>query len=505
MDWSSLFASLDLNSLVPECYEKWKPFVAEGLAWFLRQLKEERQQKILQDQIGLGPFANAATRLEYVLRRCPTLHKLGQVLARDKRLDAELRRRLQNLEMLKPVYTREMVLELLEKEGIDLNNIVLADKPLAEASVAVVIPFVHNGEDGQKTEGVFKVIRPEAEEALQEELELWPGLGAALEKICDRLELPRLEFSGPLSDAAQLVADEVRLEHEQANLKRAKELYREVKEVYVPELLPWCSNKVTAMTLIKGRKISEAIPEEPQARKRIAEKLIDGLIAKPFWMGETWAIFHGDPHGGNIFLDEQGRIVPLDWSLSVELPKNERVSLLQLLMAGVKLDASGVTQALAQLGISTNRQKLKEVGSWAVAQIRNGSFPGFDWCLATLDRAVEFGGLGLRAELALFRKALFSLLALVEDVAPEAAADTVVTGAGLARLAEELPFRSFSSPFSKEWNTHVSTAELINLFASWPLTATRFWLGSWQDSIERVSVEKSQQPAAKLERKASSD
>ncbi|MEW6711596.1 MAG: AarF/UbiB family protein [Candidatus Riflebacteria bacterium] len=488
MDWTSLFASLDLNNLIPECYSKWKPFVAEGLAWFLSRLKEERQQQILSDQIGLGPFATAASRLEMVLRRCPTLHKLGQVLARDKRLSLELRKSLQNLEMLKPVYTREMVRELLDKEQIDLSSVTLGEKPLAEASVAVVMPFTCQSPDGEIIEGVFKVIRPEAETALQEELELWPGLGNALEKICDRLGLPRLEFSGPLSDSAQLVADEVRLEHEQANLKRAKELYRDVTEVYVPDLLPWCSNKVTAMTLIKGRKLSDALPEDPTERRRIAEKLIDGLIAKPFWMAETWSIFHGDPHGGNLFIDENGKIVPLDWSLSVELPKNERVSLLQLLLGGLKLDASAVTQALSQLGISTDRQKLKEVGQWAVSQIRGGTFPGFDWCLAVLDRAVEFGGLGLRAELALFRKALFSLLALVEDVAPDAVTDKVVVGTGLARLAEEWPYRAFANPFSKDWDTHVSTAEIYSLCASWPLTATRFWFGSWNDSIKRVAT-----------------
>ncbi|MDN5279840.1 MAG: ubiquinone biosynthesis protein [Clostridiales bacterium] len=491
MDWTSLFASLDLNNLIPQCYAKWKPFVSEGLAWFLSQLSEERQQKILADQIELGPFATAASRLELILRRCPTLHKLGQVLARDKRLDADLRKSLQKLEMLEPEYTSEMVKALLIEEGIDITRIELAQKPLAEASVAVVTAFTFNDENGKKIDGVFKIIRPEAEKALQEELALWPGLGRALELISDRLNLPRPELAGPLSDAAQLVADEVRLEHEQANLKRAKELYKNISEIEVPELLPWCSNRVTAMSLVKGKKLSEALSSDAKERRIIAEKLVDGMIAKPFWMAETWAIFHGDPHGGNIFLNEEGKIVPLDWSLSVELPKNERVSLLQLLLSGMKLDASAVTQALSQLGIATDRQKLKEVGIWAVSRIRDGVFPGFDWCLAVLDRAMEYGGLGLRAELALFRKALFSLLALVEDIAPEAVSDSVVAGAGLAKLAQEWPYRAFANPFSREWDTHVSTAELMNLFASLPMTATRFWLGSWQDSLKRVSEKES--------------
>jgi ubiquinone biosynthesis protein len=486
MDWTSLFSSLNFDDLIPECYRKWQPFVSEGLAWFLSQLNDKKQQAILDEQVALGPFADAATRLETILRKCPTLHKLGQVLARDKRLDEKLRKRLQNLEMLTPAYTTEEVKKLLKKENIDLTNIKLAENPLAEASVAVVIPFEYKDEN-KSIAGVFKVVRPEAEEALAEELELWPQLGKALERICTNLHLPKLEFAETLSDAAQLVADEVRLEKEQANLKRATELYKNIKEVEIPEVLPWCTNRVTAMTLVKGKKLSEALDENPQKRREIAEKLIDGLIAKPFWMGETWSIFHGDPHGGNIFINEEGKIVPLDWSLSVELPKNERVSLIQLLLGGLKLDSSAIMQALGQLGIATDREKLKKVATWSVEQIREGTFPGFYWVLAVLDRAIEFGGLGLRAELALFRKSLFSLLTLVDDIFPEAVSDSVVVGAGLSRLAEEIPFRAFTNPFTREWDTHVSTAEIMNLCTSLPITATRFWLGSWQDSIRRIS------------------
>jgi hypothetical protein len=144
-------------------------------------------------------------------------------------------------------------------------------------------------------------------------------------------------------------------------------------------------------------------------------------------------------------------------------------------------------QALGQLGIATDRVKLRNVANWSVEQIREGAFPGFYWVLAVLDRAVEFGGLGLRAELALFRKSLFALLTLVDDIFPEAVSDSVVVGAGLARLAEEIPFRTFTNPFTNDWNTHISTAEIMNICTSLPLTATRFWLGSWQDSLRRIS------------------
>ena len=492
MDWTSLFASLDLNNLIPDCYEKWKPFVKGGLAWFLGRLSEDRQKEILADQLGLGPFANAADRLETVLRRCPTLHKLGQILARDKRLSTELRNSLQRLETLPPRMTVEQIRAILQRENIRLDDITLGDKPLAEASVAVVMPFTFTDAAGRQIDGVFKIVRPEAEKALEKELELWPELGKALEEICHELNLPVLEFAGPLSEAALLVADEVRLDREQIHIRRAVELYRDFPEIALPELLPWCTSRVTAMTRIKGRPLAEALKEKSNKneRRRIVEKLVDGLIARPFWMSETWAIFHGDPHGGNIFLDDKGRIVPLDWSLAVELPKNDRVAILQLLMGGLRMDEKAIAQALAQLGLSTDDNKLAAASNWAVAQIRQGNFPGFDWCLAVLDHAVEFGGLRLRAELALFRKALFALLALVEDIAPNASSDAVVVGAGLARLASEWPSRAFSNPFTRKWGTHVSTVELSTLFADMPLSVTRFWFGCWSDFLEKAAPKK---------------
>jgi hypothetical protein len=54
-----------------------------------------------------------------------------------------------------------------------------------------------------------------------------------------------------------------------------------------------------------------------------------------------------------------------------------------------------------------------------------------------------------------------------------------------------VPLRSFVSPFARNWDTHVSTAEIVNLCAALPLTATRFWLGSLQDSMKRVSEKES--------------
>lgn len=160
------------------------------------------------------------------------------------------------------------------------------------------------------------------------------------------------------------------------------------------------------------------------------------------------------------------------------------------------MDDKAITRALSELGISSDNERLAQTGIWAVASIRKGNFPGFDWCLSILDHAVEFGGLRLRAELALFRKALFALLALVEDVAPNASTDSVVVGAGMARLATEWPSRAFANPFTRNWGTHVSTAELMHLFSDMPLSATRFWFGCWSDVLNKAAGSDKSKPAA---------
>lgn len=486
MDWSSLFENIDLKGLIPECYSKWRPFVTEGLAWFLGKLSEERQKTILQDQVELGPFASAAERLESILKRCPTLHKLGQVLSRNNKLDFQLRKSLQKLETLKPSMTAEQVIDLIKSQNVNVEGLKFASTPLAQASVAVVLPFEFQDSYKNQKKGVFKVVRPEAEKNLEEELQLWPELGKVLENICHVNSLPMLEFAEPLADAALLVADEIRLDKEQSNIRKARELYKNIPEIKIPELYPWCTPRITSMSLVEGLPLSAAINEKSeQERKRIAERLLDGLIAKPFWMNETWAIFHGDPHSGNIFLDEKGQLFAIDWSLAIEMPKNDRVSVVKLFTAGMSMDKKAVTDALCQLGIAFDSKRIAATGEWAIEQIHKKNFPGFRWCLDVLDHAVEFGGLNLRAELALFRKALFSLLTLVEEIAPNAHADSIVVGAGLSELAAEWPSRAFANPFSQKWSTHVSTAEVLRTFSTMPLSITRFWFGCWSEILDK--------------------
>jgi ubiquinone biosynthesis protein len=157
-----------LVSAVPETYAAYR----RPLAFFLDHLSPGRAAAIVRDQLTLPPEAGDADRLFALARRSPTLHKLGQILARDRRLDLRLRRTLQQLESMPSGLSISALRPLIEHElgALDRAGIALEPTALAEASVAVIVAFTWHGR-----RGVFKLLRPGVEQELAEDRPASPG------------------------------------------------------------------------------------------------------------------------------------------------------------------------------------------------------------------------------------------------------------------------------------------------------------------------------------------
>ena len=110
---------------------------------------------------------------------------------------------------------------------------------------------------------------------------------------------------------------EICLDREREHLAAAGDLYRRDAAIRIPRLLPLHSPRITAMARIDGRKITAASEPTPRAQRRLAQRLAEALLARPFFSDEQAAICHGDPHASNLFLDAEGRIVIIDWSAAV--------------------------------------------------------------------------------------------------------------------------------------------------------------------------------------------
>ena len=241
---------------------------------------------------------------------------------------------------------------------------------------------------GLPERGVFKVLKPGIEERLARELDLLQEVGSLLDAGCDEFGIPPLEYRQVFDQVREKLGMEVDLEDEQRHLAQAAETYASEPEVLIPVLFPFCTSRVTAMERIDGHKVTEPGTLNSWDRRRLAELIVEALIAGPTWSPAANAIFHADPHAGNLFVTPERRLAILDWSLTGTLGDHERVTLSQLVIAGLCLNAEQARVSLLNLAIDdrVDTQELDHVIQDWLRRVRDGQFPASpgSWaCLTT--------------------------------------------------------------------------------------------------------------------------
>ncbi|MEK7795330.1 MAG: hypothetical protein AAB353_12415, partial [Candidatus Hydrogenedentota bacterium] len=113
---NSPFLHINAAAVVPDCYAEWRPLIQDAIDLFLARLSHSRTEAITRHQAVLPPDTGEEERAVALMRDCPMLHKLGQVLARHQRLDAAFRARLQRLENSAPSMRLDDVREHVLRE-----------------------------------------------------------------------------------------------------------------------------------------------------------------------------------------------------------------------------------------------------------------------------------------------------------------------------------------------------------------------------------------------------
>jgi ubiquinone biosynthesis protein len=335
-----------------------------------------------------------------------------------------------------------------------------------------VIPFTWQ-QRGQTAHGVFKVLKPGVEQRLHEELEIWLEVADFLQQRGRELGLPALDYRDTLESIRELLANEVRLGVEQANLTAAARTFANDARIRVPRLLPWCTERMTAMERIFGTTVVDA-RLLPGVRERLAESMVIGLLAGPFWSRDAEAMIHADPHAGNLIATGEGQLAVLDWSLTARLSKVQREAL---------VDAPRICRAVAALGsLAPGHPQLRAAVERALQRVRQLTLPGFDWLVALLDDVASSTEAGFRHDLILFRKAWLTLRGVIDDVAGGCPTDRMLFGAGLEHLIAEFPSRMLAPFDSRRFDSHLSSADLVGLWMSAAWLPARFWLGAGADA-----------------------
>jgi len=401
-----------IERLVPEAAARWRPLAAEGMQYVFSHLSEPRRAAKLAEQLALPPDTPPEKRLGRLISKMPGLQKIGQVLARNPRLSRALRHELTRLENgLSDVTSEEIRSIVHEQLGRRLRQfqVKLADGLLSEASVSAVLRFTWRNPNRERERAVFKVQKPFIPHYLSEDLELLHGLGRHL---ADR------DVDEALTEVRLLLERELDFRREQATLSEAAATYRGTLGVRVPRVIPQLSTDcVTAMSEESGVKVTAAARRSPVRQGRIADQIIEALLSVPLFSGRQSAMFHADPHAGNLLYDEPNReLIVLDWALAehLSLAPRRQLALLAAMMVLRNRDAvRGAVRALRRTG--SGDAAIDEEVNRFFDGLAPGYSPGVLDAMRLLDH-VALRGVQFAAPLFLFRKSVFTLDGVLHDV-----------------------------------------------------------------------------------------
>lgn len=487
MDIDATTLSQAVDVIIPDHLAEHRPLGRRLLEQFLTRLSQARRQEVGRTIAGLPDGHEPADRLITLMHCCPALHKLGQVIARHRGIDPQVRRHLQRLETFPPVTPAE---ELRGRIYEDLRrlrcheDVKIAPQPIAEASVAVVVPIEwHRTPSGPRQPGIIKVRKPGVEERLREDLAVLGELADELARAAsaDGAPVPALDYRDIFETVRDLLLREVHFEVEQTNLAQALAWFEERADVFIPRLLPFCTPDMTAMTRVAGRKVTEVETLPSADRHDLARTIVESLVADIIFAREGDAVFHADPHAGNLMRTEDGRLAILDWSLTGRLAKEERVRFAQIIMTAMQYDAAGVARAVTALSSGRADERLiLDAAEQSLAELRRGYLPGPAWMVRLMDR-VAASGVTFAGDLLLFRKTLLTVEGVVRDVCEGASLDAIILAAGMRAFAREWPRRLCTGLDSRDFSTHLSNGDLMGLCMAAPFAAGHYWVQAWRD------------------------
>jgi ubiquinone biosynthesis protein len=279
----------------------------------------------------------------------PTYIKLGQIISSGEGLfPAELVNEFKRCRDQVPAEPWAVVQRVVEDElraPIDEIFERFEQIPLAAASIAQV----HAARLRTGEEVVVKVQRPQVARLVRADLGAMAWLAPFL---VGRIPVAALANPPALVELfAETISEELDFRLEAANMLDVAGVLAELGQrgYVVPRPHP---RLVTQRVLVMERLAGFAF-DDVEGLKAAGidthEVIRTGMIA--FMEGAMiHGIFHGDLHGGNLFVLADGRTALLDFGITARLSPARRIAFLRLMMSGIANDPRGQLTALRDLG-----------------------------------------------------------------------------------------------------------------------------------------------------------
>ncbi|MGH9125656.1 MAG: ABC1 kinase family protein [Acidimicrobiales bacterium] len=294
--------------------------------------------------------AGLSHRLRQAFERLgPTYVKLGQILSSGQGIFPEpLVTEFKLLRDHVPAESFESVRAIVEEDlGRPLDEVFLdfATEPVAAASIAQV----HAATLATGEPVVVKVQRPTVAELVRRDLSVMSWVAPAL---VGRIPVAALANPPALVELfAETIVEELDFRLEADNMLDIARLLAETGEraIIVPRPHPTLvTRRVLVMERLDGFRWDD-VAGMHAAGVDTSAVVHAGMIA--FLEGAMlFGVFHGDLHGGNLFVRPDGKVVLLDYGITGRLDERRRLAFLRLLLGGTVNDVKLQMGALRDLG-----------------------------------------------------------------------------------------------------------------------------------------------------------
>lgn len=240
------------------------------------------------------------------------------------------------------------ITETIEEDlGAPLSDLFasLEVEPLAAASIAQVHAAVlPTGE-----EVVVKVQRPKIDRVVARDLRVLAWLAP---RLIGRIPVAALANPPALVELfAETILEELDFRVEAANMVDVARVLSELgrHEFVVPTPNDTLvTRRVLVMERIRGFPFDDVIGMTDAGidTEAVVKAGLLGFLEGAFLHG----VFHGDLHGGNLFVLPDGRIGMVDFGITGRLTERQRIAFLKMMMAATANDRRGQIAALCELG-----------------------------------------------------------------------------------------------------------------------------------------------------------
>ena len=293
----------------------------------------------------------------------PTFIKLGQFLGtRPDIVGRDLAIELQKLQDDLPPFAMNIAEqsikdEIGEKKFKEINEL---SAPIAAASIAQV----HFGKINEKNYAI-KILRPNIEKKFNEELEALMLFASIIETILPKTR--RLKLIEVVHLLKEITAIEMDLRFEGSAASELKKNTNTDPKFLVPEInWDFTSKRVLTSEKVEGISIKDIqkIDDLKINKKELAKNIIQNFLRQAVGDG----FFHGDMHQGNLFVDKEGNIIPVDFGIMGRLDSNNRKYLAEILYGFIQRDYEKVADVHFIAGLVPLDQS-KEAFSQALRSI----------------------------------------------------------------------------------------------------------------------------------------